>query len=306
MENTNLSNALDATQTGDKVQYDQNVKELLADKQILSRILKYSLKEFENIQIKDIMQGISNICCRPVEPGLTNVPSLRRIPTESKIQNEGTAYFDILCEATCNNINYNIIINIEAQRSGDPKDLGYHIENRGVFYIARLISSQKDVVFKKSEYDKLKKVKSIWICMNCDEDSVVKHNFVSETTYGNYSGDIPEGQMEMIVIRLRNDKNAEQSKNILISMLEVLLRTDETIEEKKKNMENLGIVMSEDSERKVVKVCNLSEAVEQRGVKKGKIMGMVLADLSNEEIMEKTGESEKTIEAIREEMNRQK
>ena len=43
------------------------------------------------------------------------------------------------------------IINIEAQRSKDFKKLGYHLENRIIYYLARLISSQKGINFAKSE-----------------------------------------------------------------------------------------------------------------------------------------------------------
>lgn len=62
-----------------------------------------------------------------------------------------------------------ILINIEAQKSSDHSKLGYHLENRIVFYLARMISAQKQTEFFHSDFDNLKKVRSIWICMDNDE-----------------------------------------------------------------------------------------------------------------------------------------
>lgn len=49
------------------------VKFLLADKQILARILKYAVQEFKNMAIEDIMAGIGEdieIGTRPLDAGL--------------------------------------------------------------------------------------------------------------------------------------------------------------------------------------------------------------------------------------------
>jgi hypothetical protein len=60
-----------------------------------------------------------------------------------------------------------IIINVEAQKDEPSK---YDILNRAVFYVSRLISSQKERDFKNSDYDNIKKVYSIWVCMNISEN----------------------------------------------------------------------------------------------------------------------------------------
>ena len=46
---TNISKVIDIT--SDSAKYDANIKEMLADKQILSRILKYTLDEFSKMDI---------------------------------------------------------------------------------------------------------------------------------------------------------------------------------------------------------------------------------------------------------------
>ena len=54
------------------------------------------------------------------------------------------------------------MINLEAQKDYYP---GYQIPTRGIFYGARMLSAQLGTEFSGSEYDKLKKVYSIWLCM---------------------------------------------------------------------------------------------------------------------------------------------
>ena len=57
MIETNLAQAVDATNDSGPA-YDTNIKYLLADKQILSRILKYTMEEFEDMEI-GILQAVS-------------------------------------------------------------------------------------------------------------------------------------------------------------------------------------------------------------------------------------------------------
>jgi len=63
-----------------------------------------------------------------------------------------------------------ILINVEAQKFSDPSKLCYHLENRIIFYMSRMVSAQKQTEFNHSNYDDLKRVRSIWICMDNDED----------------------------------------------------------------------------------------------------------------------------------------
>ena len=56
-----------------------------------------------------------------------------------------------------------MVINVEAQNDFYP---GYRIEKRGIYYTCRMISEQYGTVFEESEYQKIKKVASIWICTN--------------------------------------------------------------------------------------------------------------------------------------------
>ena len=62
------------------------------------------------------------------------------------------------------------LINVEAQKSSDSNKLQYHLDNRIIYYLARMISAQKEVEFEKSNYDDIKPVRSICICMDANDD----------------------------------------------------------------------------------------------------------------------------------------
>lgn len=84
--------------------------------------------------------------------------------TVDKVPGEGQVYYDIRFYAiTPTRKRIKLILNVEAQKSFASK---YDLVTRGIFYAARMISAQKGTEFKKSNYDDIKKVYSIWICMD--------------------------------------------------------------------------------------------------------------------------------------------
>ena len=66
----------------------------------------------------------------------------------------------------------------------------------------------------------------------------------------------------------------EKSKNILIAMLEELLKKEAVADKKKILSEEYGIVMRDDTERRLNTMCNLSEVVLEKGIEKGIEKGM--------------------------------
>ena len=83
--------------------------------------------------------------------------------------------------------------------------------------------------------------------------------------------------MSTVFINLNSSKTVE-SKNTLISMLSTLLSTDIRPDEKKQVLENeYGIAMSVELEEEVNSMCNLSEAIEERGIERGVEQGKIIA-----------------------------
>ena len=77
--------------------------------------------------------------------------------------------FDIIFYVRMKDGHSQIIVNLEAQKD---EPTGCHILNRAVFYVSRLVSSQKERDFVNTNYNDIKRVFSIWICMNMDKNRV--------------------------------------------------------------------------------------------------------------------------------------
>ena len=180
----------------------------------------------------------------------------------------------------------------------------YHLDNRIIYYLGRMISSQKEVEFTKSDYDKLKAVRSIWICMDAgdDEDSIIRMNLIQENIFGSGMNLPNIDKVQGVIIRLRTNENSEESKNILIAMLEELLRKEAADVKKRRLSEEYGIEMTRDTEKKVNVMCNLSEVVLEKGKGIGELTGKVVARFEDglpiEEIANKSHVSVEVVKEI--------
>lgn len=152
-----------------KVTYDEYVKRILGNRIILAWILKCTVEEFQNCSVEEIaehyiVEGVE-LSEIPVIPGQKKNERIVGQNTEDKVPGEGCITFDIRFQAMApdENMHVKLLINIEAQKDFYP---GYEIVTRGIFYGARMISAQLDTEFSESDYNNVKKVYSIWICMN--------------------------------------------------------------------------------------------------------------------------------------------
>lgn len=302
MIKTNLAMTVDAA-SDPGAAYDTNMKYLLADKQILLRILKYTIEEFRDMDIQDIISCIGDdieVGTRPIDAGLSNLGRVKGTLTEDNVPGEGIIYYDIRFTAYHKEKELKILINIETQKSSDSGKLGYHLENRIVFYLARMISAQKQTEFFHSDFDNLKKVRSIWICMDNDtlEDSIEEICFDRKTVFGNKKNLYHTDLMKGIIVNIRNTENnalgnaVKKSQNVLIAMLEELISKKDATEKKKILTDEYGMIMTAELERRIQIMCNWSESIEARGVKKGitkeriaAIVRMLKADATKEQII---------------------
>ena len=256
---TYISKTLSAL--GDGVaKVDEKIKALLADKQILARILKYSVEEFKEYDILEIINRIEEVEILevPVDAGLSHKSKnefgkISGSNTEDNVPGEGVIYYDIRFNVTKGKKRIKVLINIEAQATTSVSRLGYHIENRMTYYLSRMISAQKEQEFFGSDYDKIKEVISIWICMDArkNEDSIIEYQLRPEVKFGENIHPEEINLLKGILIKIRAGKNMTQSKNKLIEMLEYVI-ADHSVEEKKNYLKNeCGVEMTKELERKV-------------------------------------------------------
>ena len=258
--------------------YDAAAKRLLSYKEVLANILKYTVREFKGCSIPEIvacLEGTPEIGTTPVDDDF--MPKMDVAGSETVYENEGIRSYDIKFKVKLpTQEEAELIINLESQNKYRP---GYTLEKRGVYYLSRLISSQYNVEFKNSNFDKLKKVYSIWICTHAPleyANTITEYRFNPENLVGEMP-DIPQNYdlMSLIMINLgAKDKNYDG----LIRMLDILLNLYTEIG---KSQTALDILESDyhlplrSVRKEVENMCNLSQGVYDDGIAKGKIANAI-------------------------------
>ena len=142
---SNLKNTIESTDQ--RAQYDECAKKFLSDKTILAHILKGTIEEFRDMEPEDIAELLESgvyTSCVDVEAGLTNKSWSERIVginTENAEPGEGRITFDVLFYTAIPDKHTKFLTDVEAQRKENP---GYPLINRSIFYICRMVSSQKE------------------------------------------------------------------------------------------------------------------------------------------------------------------
>ena len=270
---TNLSRTLSSIEQ-DKATSDDYVKCILADPQIAAYIVQALVPEFKEMEAEKIIPCIGEPTVMLRFPERLGV-KIQNVNNESVDEDDGKIIYDIRFPLYYNNRTIKILVNVEAQKSISYTKLGYHIESRMVYYMARLVSSQKNVEFIKSNFDDIKDVYSIWICMDteADEDSIIELGLQPRVIYGNTSWLPQRSIMNGAVIRIRSRADVEESKNRLIAMLEVLF-SGRARQDKMNQLEEYGLEMTTELEGCVNDMCNISDLLVEESEERGERRGM--------------------------------
>lgn len=276
--NTELKSAVMATDRD--AQYDNSAKRLIAHKIILARILVKTVEEFKGmdpLEVAALIEGLPYISAVPVEPGLTNAVHFQNgqrlvgFNTENQELNEGLVRFDIVFYVRMKDGLSQIIINVEAQKD-EPGE--YEILNRAVFYVSRLISSQKERDFENSSYDDIKCVYSIWICMNMEENTMSHIHLTKEDLIGSYEWKGNLDLLNIIMIGLAKELPEHDETYELHRLLGALLSRELTVDEK---LDIIGkeydIPLEENFRKDMNTMCNLSQGVKEEGIAIGRAEG---------------------------------
>lgn len=272
--NTEIANAVNAA--GDKAQYDTRVKRLLAQKSILAHILVKTIDEFKGMKPEDVVkyiEGEPSISVVPGEPGLANMEKtdaagqrIVGLNTENAEINEGLVRFDIIFYVRMKNGLSQIIVNIEAQKD-EPTE--YKILNRAIFYVSRLISSQKERDFVNTNYDDIKQVFSIWICMNMDDNSLSHIHLTKDELLKpcNWKGNLD--LLNIVLIGITNEIPEHDKKYEMHRLIGALLSSELKEQEKLDIIEHeYNIPTSQEFREDVRIMCNLSTGIEERATEK--------------------------------------
>ena len=240
------------------------------------------------------------------------VTKVQGMGNEDISQNEGTVYYDVrfnaIAPSTGEHDNIRLIINAEAQNRFKPK---YPLTKRAVYYGSRLISAQHGTVFTKSDYQKLRKVYSIWICVNPAKrfrNTITRYSLKPETIIGN-AVEAPENYDLINIVMVCLGKMEEWNDNNLIKFLGVLFQNELSAREKKDILErDFNIPMTETFESEVDDMCNLSQGVAEEAMQKGLQQGRThaLIELVNDGVLTKEKAAEKASMSVEEFRNAMK
>nr|WP_294663949.1 hypothetical protein [uncultured Blautia sp.] len=264
---------------GQKAAYDNACKKLLSNKIILAWIMKSCLPEYRDCTVQEIAEKyiegephISEIAVHQDEQ-LETVPLLKGLNTEDNTICEGTITYDIRFRAVApvSGKLIQLIINVEGQNIFSP---GYPLIKRSIYYCSRMISSQYGTEFTNSHYENIRKVYSIFICMNSPQyrkNTINYYSLQERNIIGNAHEKKENYDLITAIIICLGDKNHEADSGIL-RLLEVLLSSERDAEEKRHILQHdYDIPMTERIESEVSEMCNLSEGIEQRGIQKERL-----------------------------------
>ena len=277
-----FSGNIDAS--GKNAYFDECVKKLIRNEQILSHILAACVYEFKDMDVSLIEEKyLKNVDIKSGEPLHQDID----MRNEDASINEGKVIYDLLfkVKAPSGDGEIALIINIEAQNSISSRA---KLMYRAKYYTARLISSQYGKEFEHSEYEKLKNVYSIWICSNPPKhlhNKVFSFRMMPDLERMDYI-EIDQKDLEfyngydldrIIFINLGDEKIGSKISKLLQTLLTSSL---EAKERKKRLSENFGIKLTEELETEVSEMCNVSvgffENAKNIGEVKGRAEGIKL------------------------------
>ena len=285
----------DITFAGKMSQYNAHCKRILSNRQVLARILKEVAEEFNDMSYKDIMaciEGQPIISQVPVAGNYDIEERIIGLDTVDSIPSEGTITYDIrfvVCLPKSDEL-VKMIINVEGQNRFQQK---YPLVTRGIFYAARMISSQYGAEFKNSEYQKIKKVYSIWICMNVPNyigNAISIYSLCKRDILGQLPDERETYDKLVIGIVCINKKIGRSNK--LTDFLNIIFSKElKSTEKLRKLKKEHNMVVEREMEEEMKDMCNIAEGLVDEALEEGIIKGLQKSIA----IMRKTGLDDNSI-----------
>lgn len=269
-----LANAIDTADM--KAQYDAEAKKIVADKGVLSWIVKYTVKEMKDCTLEEIADAIEDIEVArvPVYPGKRRTEAIIGMPSEDKVPNEGEITFDVrFYVITRSGERVKLILNVEIQKDYYP---GYDLVTRAVFYCARMLSAQLNTEFSAEDYDGVKKVYSIWLCLNApkkEADTIIEYRMEPHIIFGTKAEKHRYDLLSVVMIGL-DEESYKKKKTALHGFLGTIFSEELKPSEKLQSLEkDYGIKTTGEIREGVGRMCNLSDGIYERGMEQGKELG---------------------------------
>lgn len=126
------------------------------------------------------------------------------------------------------------------------------------------------------------------------EDSIEEIGLERKTVFGSRKKSYHTDWMKGIIVNIRNVENhnsgegIKKSQNVLISMLEELFSEKDAVEKKRILADEYGMRMTAELEGRIQIMCNLSENIEERSIRRERLNAigrMIKANITKEQIL---------------------
>lgn len=148
---------------------------------------------------------------------------------------------------------------------------------RGVFYGARMLSDQLGSEFADSDYDRLHKVYSIWICMNAPK-RIGNAMAIYRLTKQERVGHVPEEHRhydKLTIVQIFLDSREEYGPpGSLYRLINVLFSPQLDYQEKERILSReYALEMTEPLRKELEQMGNIGEAILEMGLREGRKQG---------------------------------
>lgn len=281
--NTKIASVIENNEIGKA--YDDYCKKILCNKQILAYIIKECVSEFENIPLKEIPHYIEST---PEFDVILN-DDIQGKNLEDESISGALIKYDILFVVSVprkkrqnENELISVFVNLEAQNKDNP---GYPLLSRAVYYCSRLLAKQKNAPdgFQHSKFDEIKKVYSIWICIqHAKEKDNVMNTYSMHEVCRKRKWEAPKEDYDLMnAVMIYPGKDYTSQKEFkdncdLMEMLFILFIAKLKAEDKKAKLkEKYDIIMTQEIESEVDYMCNLSQGIREEGLAEGLTKGRI-------------------------------
>ena len=258
---------------------DALIKKIFSNRQVLAWLLVNFIDEYKGCDVREVMEKyLPDATLKfgqvPVHAGEALSEQVPLANAEDKDLLEGMVAFDVLLMLPVPGRPgrlISVVIDIEVQKNDSP---GYPIESRMVYYLCRIVSKQRGLTFKGSDYGEICKCYSLWFCPELkagESPSIDCYCLMGKRLFG--EGDVAAAKedydlLEGYVCRFNGEPS--QPVNEMIRFLQLLLTDVATPMERLNELhKKYGISKTREAED----MCNYSQYLVQKGEMKGREEG---------------------------------
>lgn len=301
--------------SGLKVQYDHHIRNLLRFRQVISHILIKTLREYRTLSpqeaavLIDPAHADAMLVGESIEDAVPEEGAVLydlRFSAEIPVPEEAVSDSAAKTKTDSGRMKNRpagkslcLLINLEAQKKFYQK---YRLVTRGIFYGARMLSSQLGREFSHSNYQKLKKVCSIWICLNAPNsigNSLTEYRITKHDEIGFMKEQENDYDKLSVILICLNTKKGLGKPGSLHHFLNVLLSPVMDVDEKERILSQIyGITIKDEIRKELVSMCNLGEAIEENALRKGRSQGRKEGKSAGKKEGQKIGRAERLVQNV--------